>query len=80
MISKLWRTASVDMCATKAPRLGTTVTSPSCASRRNASRSGVRETSMRSHSWRSLSRAPGARSPSMIRSRSRSAMAAGSVR
>ena len=71
--------SSSDSATTCAPRLGSSSTSPSAASTRNASRSGVRETPSCSQSTRSFRRAPGARSPSMIMSRSRSASAKGSA-
>ncbi|SAI68448.1 Uncharacterised protein [Bordetella ansorpii] len=68
-----------DRTATCAPRLGAICTSPSAASTRNASRSGVRDTPSRSPSARSFRRAPGRNSPWMMRSRSCSATVPGSV-
>src|SRR6266508_2451647 len=77
--SKLSRMSCSESATACAPRLGVSSISPSAASTRNASRNGVRETPRRSHSARSFKRAPGAISPSMISSRSRSATEAGSV-
>src|SRR5712672_1162174 len=58
-------------CRTRAPRLGSSSTSPSDASTFRASRSGVREMPSISQSWRSGTRPPSGMLPSTMWSRSR---------